>query len=955
MAVLPPITNDIYAEFRDLLRSPQVCRFNFEQQKFYHTANIESWLSRKQGGVRNVTTLAGQVYKFHKDSHAFAPSSDNILKNPILFSILVEMECGHMFDVFSRSITSSETLSSPILSGHYESIDAHLRTESIRLPKRYKAGGYSEVIRAFEQNRWAYVSLPLRYQGQATSYPRTILPFFYMEEINGGGTAVVYHCKIQVDLVGPELKKVLEPSMKNDPEHGAYLEFAVKSYFKGHEYVYREESNAFKGIMEQDDLTVVRYLGEYHTTNGDHLHHILLELGEKDLEEYMWERFPPVLYQEIFAFWANLFKVGFTLDGIHQLKRKDEGGNRQIFKGWHGDIKPDNILSVRGQFKLADFGFARFEQDGDKTELMGGTRTFGAPERDGSGSSADAGNMHSQSIDTWSLGCVFSVVATWVILGPTSYQTYGFIRQGAIKTLREHGRGLSHPPGPNCDDAFHDGSNVLRVVTDWHTHLRNSVRASDTISCQVLDLVDNEMLLSNPERRLSAAELKTRLKTILAKAESDYDTLVKDGKLAKESKRIQKALLKFDEAAPQSAQSLSQTEAKYLFTHPSAAGHSGRGLSAIHKSRTNRVQKSEALNRIVYGKTANREEVLNTNRLKIPNTPSSHATNGTSDKSYYADEKEKAVDWSPGNIQQSLSFQGPKQSSPSSMSIYSGKSTQVVRTAIDEEYDKLNEQWKRNPWNLFINKIPKDNFLQSFIMDRDIIFVVDNDPTMTPHWSDAKRTLLTLAMKIGPLDKDGLDLRYSCGNHGFLSNIKGYDIKSKFSASMDEVERRIHEGIRTDMCAALSKVFDEYIDGDGKKRQTLIILTNGKWEGSSNKRDVEDLIIKFIKRLEKIKDRMEDRWFSIQFVSFGDDENALKRLAFLDDELEARKDIVDAKPWNCQDVNELILGSITQGGDDKTPVTSPVSKSVSPNINTTPTREGRFTRIKNSLKRSEPF
>lgn len=168
------------------------------------------------------------------------------------------------------------------------------------------------------------------------------------------------------------------------------------------------------------------------------------------------------------------------------------------------------------------------------------------------------------------------------------------------------------------------------------------------------------------------------------------------------------------------------------------------------------------------------------------------------------------------------------------------------------------------------------------------IFVVDNDPTMIHHWSDVKRTLLTLAMKIGPLDKDGLDLRYSCGNHGVLSNIKGFDIKSKFSTSMDEVERRIHGNIRTDMCAALSKVFDEYLEGDGKKRQTLIILTNGKWEGSSNKRDVEDLIIKFIKRLERIKDRMEDRWFSIQFVSFGDDENALRRLAFLDDELEAR-------------------------------------------------------------------
>jgi hypothetical protein len=143
-------------------------------------------------------------------------------------------------------------------------------------------------------------------------------------------------------------------------------------------------------------------------------------------------------------------------------------------------------------------------------------------------------------------------------------------------------------------------------------------------------------------------------------------------------------------------------------------------------------------------------------------------------------------------------------------------------------------------------------------------------------------------MKIGPLDKDGLDLRYSCGHHGFLNNIKGYDIKSKFSTSMDEVQRKIHDNIRTDMRATLSKIFDEYLGGDGKKRQTLIILTNGKWEGSSKKRDVEELIIDFIDRLEQNEGRMEDRWFSIQFISFGEDEKALGRLAFLDDKLEAR-------------------------------------------------------------------
>ena len=47
---------------------------------------------------------------------------------------------------------------------------------------------------------------------------------------------------------------------------------------------------------------------------------------------------------------------------------------------WHADIKPDNILSVHGKFKLADPGFAHFVKKTEKTpmgEVLGGTETFG--------------------------------------------------------------------------------------------------------------------------------------------------------------------------------------------------------------------------------------------------------------------------------------------------------------------------------------------------------------------------------------------------------------------------------------------------------------------------------------------------------------------------------------------------------------------------------------------------
>ena len=190
-------------------------------------------------------------------------------------------------------------------------------------------------------------------------------------------------------------------------------------------------------------------------------------------------------------------------------------------------------------FKLADPGFAKFNrktqvesQEVPKQILVGGTETYGkliavdgymcshesltyhqsgAPEYPGRSSSPV-----SQAIDIWSLGCVFSLAATWVTLGLRGIHQFQGMREHVLK---QRALAASQNQGTRTSqgDHFHDGHQVLKEVTQWHQLLRTSLRKTDSITSQVLDLVDNRMLLGSPEQRITATELCSKLSSMLQK------------------------------------------------------------------------------------------------------------------------------------------------------------------------------------------------------------------------------------------------------------------------------------------------------------------------------------------------------------------------------------------------------------------------------------------------------
>jgi hypothetical protein len=148
--------------------------------------------------------------------------------------------------------------------------------------------------------------------------------------------------------------------------------------------------------------------------------------------------------------------------------------------------------------------------------------TPAAPERHRGRDDTQCG--FSQTIDTWSLGCVFSIAATWVVLGYQGIQQFNRIREKSIQKLVRDQQKLPAAQRTNpkltAGDYFHDGIRVLPDVLGWHSVLRSALRQTDTVTGQVLDLVDQKLLLEKPALRLTAGGICLELKEILERAQN---------------------------------------------------------------------------------------------------------------------------------------------------------------------------------------------------------------------------------------------------------------------------------------------------------------------------------------------------------------------------------------------------------------------------------------------------
>ncbi|KAI1370250.1 hypothetical protein F4677DRAFT_457997 [Hypoxylon crocopeplum] len=970
---------------------------------YYRADDIVKWMRRTDTNepTINAGLLLTEAYKrnssyiYHLNSADISFGENRCL---IVFAILLELGCGHLIHVFQRHKFVDERLP--------ELPDAE---SLLRELSRGRIGNVNEFWTSFQEKMWLYYPCRLKFRMSNTFLDpgrgRWIMPFCKRQPVNmKGGTAQVWEVVVPEPLVPHSLAEVVgEPY--NDNDHGMCYTFALKSFTQENYDIFDFERAAY--LAMQNKPGIVRFLGEYEIDERQDgtvtsTYNILLEYGDEDLEEFFAssENYPPNLNEETIHFWMSLANVAEALDTMHDLEVKRENGHRDSFTGCHCDLKPDNILRVNSEFKLADFGFAKFQRRNpgrfpDKQFITGGTETYGAPECDIA--RRDPSKAVSQAIDTWSFGCVLSVSATWVVLGYQGVLAYHGLRRTAIEKLKERQQRGENVSLPVADDAFHDGINVLPEVIEWHVHLRGLLRVSDTITGQILDLVDQHMLVTESARQSNPEALHIAIQNRVKQAQVGYNTLLEEGVLKPMTNSVKEALLKIEKDNIQNdSQGL---ETAHNTTNESSSFSDSSSLASPQRPhvKSSRINKPKRIEKIIPGKVAHRQDVFTMHERPLSDTRARADQSNYMIRDRRIESNYSRMTPSIPTIQELQSTESPKPHKftptpslppptekeavtsipsittsmypPHEVSIYSGygNSTESqmhegygytsteryspIRTGMHDvlhahipvvpEMSRtlpiplgqfyLDPSWpisqehqaQKNKDRGVMARIRRkdhDRYLENFLIHRDIMFLVDNDTSMAPYWDAMSIVLEVLVPKVELLDKTGLDLEFTIGSEYKAHGVSGNKLLSKFKGAKQKTQSQSFR-FETNMTQTLNRIFDNYLNNP-ERAMTLIILTNGNWEGTRNDTSVEKTIADFLKK-PALSERMEKRWFTIQFISFGHEVPQI--LKDLDDNIEKKysvPDVIDTEHVSGN-VYKMILGSFVAQFDIEPP--SPIS------------------------------
>lgn len=362
----------------------------------------------------------------------------------------------------------------------------------------------------FRRLQWSFLSPVFGNDAPHYEFNRNVvLPFLPLGDVDAtiaqGGFSTV--CRVKIHPQHHVWQSILaEDDSKNENL------FAVKKLHSPDENQFRNELNNLKRLNEFNHAHIIKLHATYRQHNS---YHLLFPLAKSDLGSY-WQNNPEPGYNSQTARWMleQCKGISAALKIIHG-HRNNSSQEQQNWR--HGDLKPDNILvfvdnfqqKARGTLKLADLGLCHIEsRSAIGARQVGFSPTYAPPE-------ITLATRSSGASDIWSLGCVFLEFITWLLKGWNSVASFSDVR-----ALKDGVTGI-------VDDYFFTilphriplEATVRIGVTQWIESLNKGARHSKLVG-EFLCLIQRNMLVVDPQLRISARGLEVAIRAIISKMET---------------------------------------------------------------------------------------------------------------------------------------------------------------------------------------------------------------------------------------------------------------------------------------------------------------------------------------------------------------------------------------------------------------------------------------------------
>ncbi|KAL8950173.1 MAG: hypothetical protein Q9222_003780 [Ikaeria aurantiellina] len=193
------------------------------------------------------------------------------------------------------------------------------------------------------------------------------------------------------------------------------------------------------------------------------------------------------------------------VSGLSYLHRDDNG----LFTSHH-DLKPNNVLIIGQDFKIADLGRSHLRpvDGGSETEGANGLGTYEyQPPEYWQDNGSRAKIKHGRAFDMWAIGCIIIELATLIVHGWELEMVSNFRQRRAANTAADRPKvAETRASRKESDSSFH---NNWSIVSEWVDQLRQHPRGSRMLE-EILD-VAMAMLVHEPGSRIYSWEAEIDL------------------------------------------------------------------------------------------------------------------------------------------------------------------------------------------------------------------------------------------------------------------------------------------------------------------------------------------------------------------------------------------------------------------------------------------------------------